>query len=487
MRNPTRQEMINSYGSYQRSPGLMELAMMERRGEITASQFVEFAAKRKSKSKADDSKSQECTRPDGTKYRIALMRNGKKTTCGGAKTQKKQAETPKAKTAAAGVKKEADKVKEAGSFKGAIGGLKNGKQYDITPEMAAAAQKMGVSDRQLAVGRVPKAVQADLIKEFDRLSAGGKPETGEKGGAIVPVKSALQKAQEETNERKGRGTREKTPEERAAQFERLASTLVDTIDQAQRRVEDFDQPKTAESLKKKALDAVKSAQIGYDLAQKLTPKEMIKSLNDRIKQDRELQRTYNRNAVDKSDRMDMSAAINRKKELIEKIKADPEGAVARRIESAKNHLDKMIEASNADFESKAAAANREREEVVPEMMRLIDRARQRLDKVWDSGTQNNVSFKSQRALAFFGIESTRNPKADMEIARERFRDIARSEHPDMGGDPDKFRKAAEAWQNLRASQAAGSTPPPIDPLLQAKMEDMGYKFPSINDLLEDLA
>jgi hypothetical protein len=57
----------------------------------------------------------------------------------------------------------------------------------------------------------------------------------------------------------------------------------------------------------------------------------------------------------------------------------------------------------------------------------------------------------------------------------------------MGGDPDKFRKAAEAWQNLRASQAAGSTPPPIDVSLQAKMENMGYKFPSINDLLEDLA
>lgn len=437
----------------------------------------EFAA-RKRASRADDSKSKECTRSDGTKYRIPIAK-----VCGGAKTQKKGAETPKAKAAAAGVKKEADKIKQAGSFKGAIGGLKNGKQYDITPEMSAFAQKMGVSDRQLANGRVPKSVQPDLIKEFDRLSAGGKPETSEKGGAIVPTKSALQRAQEETDKRKARN---KTPEERAAQFGRLASSLVDTIDQAQRRLEDFGQPKTAESLKKKALDAVKVAQMGYELAQKLTPKQMISSLNSQIKELRDLQRMYNRNAVDKSDRMDMSPSINRKKELIEKIKSDPEGAVARRIESAKKHLDRSIEAASIDFQAKAAEANRERDEVLPEMMRVIDQARKRLDKVWESGTANNVSFKSQRALAFFGIESTNNPKADMEIARERFREIARSEHPDMGGDADKFRKAADAWQNLRASQAAGSNPPPIDPLLQARMEDMGYKFPSISDLLEDL-
>jgi hypothetical protein len=130
--------------------------------------LAEFAAKRKSK--ADNSKSHECFRDDGSSYRIAI---GK--VCGGAKTRKKPIETPKAKTAAAGVKKQADDIKQAGSFKGAIGGLKNGKQYDITPEMAKVANAMGVSDRQLSSGRVPKAVQADLIKEFDRLSgAGGK-------------------------------------------------------------------------------------------------------------------------------------------------------------------------------------------------------------------------------------------------------------------------------------------------------------------------
>jgi hypothetical protein len=133
----------------------------------------EFAARRKSK--ADDSKSQECTRPDGTKYRVPWKRNGTKVVCGGAKTSKKTIDTPKGKAAAVGIKKEADDIKQAGSFKGAIGGLKNGKQYDITPEMAKVANAMGVSDLQLSAGRVPKALQASLIKEFDRLSSGESP------------------------------------------------------------------------------------------------------------------------------------------------------------------------------------------------------------------------------------------------------------------------------------------------------------------------
>jgi hypothetical protein len=142
--------------------------------------LAEFAAKRKSK--ADNSKSKECFRDDGSSYRIPIAK-----VCGGAKTQKKPIETPKAKTAAAGVKKQADDIKQAGSFKGAIGGLKNGKQYDITPEMAKAAQAMGVSDRQLAVGRVPKSVQADLIKEFDRLSGATLREAKKKESNVVPA------------------------------------------------------------------------------------------------------------------------------------------------------------------------------------------------------------------------------------------------------------------------------------------------------------
>ena len=149
---------------FEKLPGLMQLAVMEKRGEITASQFVEFAAKRRNATagKSDDdpsSKSKTC-RVGGKVYKIAKTRNGKALTCGG----KTRAQLKGEKNAA-----DVQKLRDAGGeFEGKIAG----KPYKVNADMLEVANKMGVSSRMLAAGRVPSEVQTDLRRKFNQMTIG---------------------------------------------------------------------------------------------------------------------------------------------------------------------------------------------------------------------------------------------------------------------------------------------------------------------------
>ena len=160
---------MNHY-QFGRLPGLMELTMMERRGEITPVQFMEFAAaRRKATSGAKDSepsKSQTC-RIGGKVYKIAKTRNGKALQCGG----KKRVQL-----------KDAAKVQALRDAGGEFDAAIAGKPYKVNAEMLLAANKMGVSSRQLAAGRVPADLQTPLRRKFNEMTIGEsvtKPEVAQ--------------------------------------------------------------------------------------------------------------------------------------------------------------------------------------------------------------------------------------------------------------------------------------------------------------------
>ena len=152
--------------------------------------LAEFAAKRRKATagKSDDGspkpKSQTC-RIGGKVYKIALMRNGKKLTCGGRKRVQL---------------KDAAKVQalrdSGGDFEGKIAG----KPYNVNAEMLLAANKMGVSQLMLAAGRVPLSVQTALRRKFNQMTTGEtvtkpkvepKPATPEKAKQEPATKTSL--------------------------------------------------------------------------------------------------------------------------------------------------------------------------------------------------------------------------------------------------------------------------------------------------------
>lgn len=204
----------------ERLPGLMELTMMERRGEITPVQFMEFAAKRrKATSGAKDSepsKSQTC-RIGGKVYKIAKTRNGKALQCGG----KKRVQL-----------KDAAKVQALRDAGGEFDGAIAGKPYKVNAEMLLAANKMGVSSRQLAAGRVPADLQTKLRRKFNEMTIGEsvtKPVTKRPvrpEEKVTPLDTKLQKAAAEKASGQSRSV---DPDEQARYVEaRLAQTREDT-------------------------------------------------------------------------------------------------------------------------------------------------------------------------------------------------------------------------------------------------------------------
>ncbi len=133
-------------------------------GKPGRSKLAEFAARRKSLANKDkepqgDSpkpKSQTC-RIGGKVYKIALMRNGKKLTCGG----KKRVQL-----------KDAAKVQALRDAGGDFDGLVAGKPYKVTADMLLAANKMGVSQLMLAANRVPPSLQTPLRRKFNLMTTG---------------------------------------------------------------------------------------------------------------------------------------------------------------------------------------------------------------------------------------------------------------------------------------------------------------------------
>jgi hypothetical protein len=289
-----------------------------------------------------------------------------------------------------------------------------------------------------------------------------RKERGASGGSLKLIAGRLASNSKAANDRS------RSADKRVAQFNKLALDLVVGIRFQEKQLKP---DVTVSELKNENRQMFQLAQDMLDSAQALDKKTEIAKEKKKFAE-------VKKRLKSAADKQFAKEFIEKNQKYIDRLTNDFDGYKAQKVNTARRLRDKYQSIwLKSNYEKLAAIKNKEIRAENASLRSKIDRDRARLQKAYDAlkklGVPANAPISAYKAL---GVKPTGDHRVDFTRAQKSYRELAKANHPDVGGSPVKFRKINAEWEKIKKYRPGGRSKPPLREDLFDELESVGIRL-----------